>query len=75
MPRRPDPRREEQIDDAIAFWEPRMGRPISPEEAREIIDNVSALFKILLEWNAVDLQEKARKHRRREAAPVLCKAA
>jgi len=32
------------------------------------VDNVS------LEWDAVDLQEKARKHRRREAVPVLRKA-
>ncbi len=45
-----DLRRKAQIDDAIVFWEPFVGRPISQIEAREIIDNMTTFFKILLEW-------------------------
>ena len=37
-----------------AFWEPRYGRKLSDEEAREIVENVVGFFRILEEWNARD---------------------
>lgn len=42
------------IEDAIAFWEPRLGRSISREEAREIIHNLIAFFRLLLEFEHQD---------------------
>ena len=51
----PDP-----IEDAIAFWEPRLGRSISREEAREIIDNLIAFFRLLLEFEHQDCGTRRR---------------
>ena len=33
-----------------ALWEPRYGRKLSDEEAREIVANVTEFFTILEEW-------------------------
>jgi hypothetical protein len=38
------------IDRTIAVWEPRRGRQISREEARQIAENVTGFFSILHEW-------------------------
>jgi hypothetical protein len=51
----PDP-----IEDAIAFWEPRLGRSISREEAREIVDNLLAFFRLLLEFEHRDCGTRRR---------------
>ncbi len=48
------------IEDAIAFWEPRLGRSISREEAREIIDNLIAFFRLLLEFEHQDCGTRRR---------------
>jgi hypothetical protein len=46
--------RQAQVDEAIAFWEPLAGRRIGGEEGRQIIDNMTIFFKILIEWDAAD---------------------
>ncbi|MGO3933071.1 hypothetical protein NP284_32765 [Rhodopseudomonas pseudopalustris] len=38
------------LDKTIAFWQPYYGRPLSREDAREIIHNVSGFFAVLAEW-------------------------
>ena len=48
------------IEDAIAFWEPRLGRSISREEAREIIDNLTVFFRLLLEFEQQDCRTRRR---------------
>lgn len=35
-----------------AFWEPRYGRKLSDEEAREIVENAVGFFRILEEWES-----------------------
>ena len=40
---------EEQIKSAKSFWEPRYGRDLSDEEAREIIRNTESFIEVLLE--------------------------
>ena len=42
------------IDQTIAVWQPRLGREISREEARQIAENVSGFFSILREWSRAD---------------------
>jgi hypothetical protein len=39
------------IDRTIAVWQPRLGREISREEARQIAENVTGFFSILREWS------------------------
>ena len=34
-----------------AFWEQRCGRPISSEDARELIENVVGYFTLLDKWD------------------------
>jgi len=40
------------IDEAIKFWQPRMQRDLSREDARQITENLSGFFRLLLEWDA-----------------------
>ena len=51
--------RQSQVEEAIAFWEPLAGRSVGREEAREIIDNMTTYFKILIEWDAADRRAAA----------------
>jgi len=38
------------LDQTKQFWQARTGKPISDEDARGIIENMTRLFKILMEW-------------------------
>lgn len=38
------------LDETIALWQPHYAEPLTDEHAREIIDNVSEYFGILLKW-------------------------
>lgn len=40
------------LDEAIKFWQPRMQRDLSQEDARQITENLSGFFRLLLEWDA-----------------------
>ena len=40
---------DEQIKHAKEFWEPRYGRELTSEEAREIIQNLIGFFEILIQ--------------------------
>ncbi len=42
---------DDLIDETIALFEPRYGRKITREEAREILANLTGFFEILLEWD------------------------
>ena len=33
------------------FWQKRTSRPLTDEDAREIIENITGFFKILIEWD------------------------
>ncbi len=47
-------RDNEAIDRAIAEFEPRLGRPLSRQEGREIHRRLVGFFSVLLEWDAQD---------------------
>jgi hypothetical protein len=39
------------VDRTIALWRHRLGREVSREEGRQIAENVTGFFSILLEWS------------------------
>jgi hypothetical protein len=40
-------------------WKPRLGRDLSPEEVRQIVENVTGFFAILIEWSRVEIPAPA----------------
>ena len=46
-----NPANDDLADQTIALWQPRVGRALSPEDARQIAENVRGFFKILAEWS------------------------
>jgi hypothetical protein len=43
------------IDQTIALWQPRLRRDLSPEDARQIVENVTGFFNILTEWSRAEV--------------------
>ena len=41
---------ENLIDRTRAVWQPRLGRDLTPDEARQISTNVTGFFAVLAEW-------------------------
>lgn len=41
-------------------WQPRAARSLSDEDAREIAENVTGFFRLVLEWEASEKERKAR---------------
>jgi hypothetical protein len=39
------------IQHTIRVWEPRLGRPLSEEDARQILENVVGFFRVLHGWD------------------------
>jgi hypothetical protein len=39
------------IDRTREVWKPRLGRDLSREDARQIVENVTGFFAILTEWS------------------------
>ncbi|WP_141245349.1 hypothetical protein [Mesorhizobium sp. WSM4313] len=51
--------RQRAIDEAFLertarLFEARMGRPMSTEDSRQIVDNLGGFFRILAEWDRID---------------------
>ncbi len=49
--------REGLIDEAITLFGPRSGRPLGREEARHLIERLTAFFSLLAEWDRVERGE------------------
>jgi hypothetical protein len=47
------------IDRTLRIWQPRLGRDLSSEDARQIAENVTAFFSILAEWSRAEKQSPA----------------
>jgi len=54
----PVPANSPLIDSAIRFWQPRSPRPLSREDAREIVENITGFFSVLLEWEEQDRAQR-----------------
>jgi hypothetical protein len=46
--------KKQLIDKTLKVWQPRTARALSPEDARQIIENVTGFFTILQEWDAAE---------------------
>ncbi|CDX55612.1 conserved hypothetical protein [Mesorhizobium plurifarium] len=42
------------LERTTRLFEARLGRSLSTEDARQIVDNVSGFFRILAEWERID---------------------
>ena len=42
---------DEFIKYTLEVWQPRTPRRLTEEDAREIIDNITGFFKVLIEWD------------------------
>ena len=47
------------IDRTIETWQPRSGRDLSREDARQIVENVAGFFSVLAEWAQAEMPEPA----------------
>lgn len=43
----------------LAVWQPRLGRNVSHEDARQILENATGFFKILAEWSRDGMPDPA----------------
>ena len=43
------------IDRTRQVWQPRLGRDVSREDARQIAENVTGFFAILAEWSRAEM--------------------
>jgi len=42
------------IDRTLEFWQARFSQTLTREDARDIIENVTGFFRVLLKWDAAD---------------------
>lgn len=45
---------EPLLERTARLFEARMGRSLSTEDARQIVDNIGGFFRILAEWERID---------------------
>jgi len=48
------------IKETREFWEKRTGQPVTDEDAREIIVNITGFFKVIAKWDS-KAKEKEKK--------------
>jgi hypothetical protein len=46
--------KEQFIDRTIEVWQPRTSKVLTREVARQIVENVTGLFSILMEWEVAE---------------------
>ena len=47
------------IDRTRQVWQPRIGRNLSREDARQIAENVTGFFALLVEWSRAEMPDPA----------------
>ena len=60
-----DNQKEECIARTCRFWQPRLGRDLSCEDARQIVENVSGFFAVLEDWSRSERANPANDNERR----------
>ena len=45
---------DNMIDRTLGLWKPRLGRDLSREDARQIVENVTGFFAVLIEWSRAE---------------------
>jgi len=55
---------DNSISQTIALWRPRLGRDLSREDARQMVENVTGFFSILYEWSRAETRIAANDNRK-----------
>ena len=50
-----NPANDNLIDQTIKLWQPRLGRKLSREDARQIAENVTGFFAVLAKWSRAEM--------------------
>ena len=50
-----NPANDNLIDQTIRLWQPRLGRNLSREDARQIAENVTGFFATLAKWSRAEM--------------------
>jgi hypothetical protein len=45
---------DQLVDATVAFWQPRSGRSLSREDAREMVASLRRFFQTLRDWEAAE---------------------
>ncbi len=53
------PAKDDLIDRTREVWQPRIGRNLTDEDARQISENITGFFTVLAEWSRVDMPTPA----------------
>jgi hypothetical protein len=56
------------LEETIQFWQPRASRPLTPEDARQMVENVTGFFTTLQRWSAAAETRRTESEADREAA-------
>ena len=51
--------RDTDIDRALTVWQPKTHQQLNGEDARQIVENITGFFDILLEWESAELDSTA----------------
>ncbi|MBM3567330.1 MAG: hypothetical protein FJX46_01090 [Alphaproteobacteria bacterium] len=51
--------KDDLIRRAREVWQPRLGRDLSREDARQIAENMTGFFSVLAEWSRAELPSQA----------------
>jgi hypothetical protein len=46
--------KEQFIGRTLEVWQPRTSKLLTPEDARQVVENVAGFFRILTEWDAAE---------------------
>ena len=56
------------LEETIRFWQRRTPRPLTPEDARQMVENVTGFFTTLQRWSAAAEARPSKPEPDREAA-------
>ena len=60
--------KDELIGRTREVWQPRLGRDLSREDARQIAENVTGFFSILAEWSRAEMRPPGERYRQARAS-------
>lgn len=63
--------KEDLLERTLAVWQPRTSRQLTPEDARQIAENMAGFFFLLHEWAAKSDGVAGSDHARAEAMEII----
>jgi len=56
------------LEETIRFWQPRTSRPLTREDARQMVENITGFFTTLQSWSVVATTGSPKPEADKEAA-------